>query len=305
MYRLIPASRIGLRLLTIALAVGFQIFFAGAAQAHHVTIQATSSCVNNAAVINYTVGSWSSGVEGSNPQVDIKVNGFVVASVAFVVPNDPISGSAPAPNETSASVEAVVVGTWGDGFPGVESAGTTVTIPTDCGGQVTPGTGRFTGGGYQILAPVGVARSADGVSKAVSGGVRITRGFTIHCDLKLSNNLEVNWEGNHFHMLEHTLTTQCSDDPGITQRPPRAPVDTIKGVGTGRYNNVGGYTIEFTLVDAGEPGKANQPDQAALKIYQGTPANPGTVVLEVPLQDIGGGNVQAHYDQPHGSNWNK
>ena len=305
MHRLIPKGRIGFALLTAALAVGFQFFFAGEALAHHVTIQASAVCSDSSgAVINYTVGSWDPGVPGSNPQVDIKVNGFVVASIEFVVPNDPVSGSTPAPSGTSATVEAVVVGTWGDGQPGVESAGTTVTIPTNCG-PTTTGEGRFTGGGYQILAPIGLSRSADGVAKTVSGGIKITRGFTIHCDLKLSNNLEVNWEGNHFHMLEHLLTTECSDSPEITQRPPRAPVDTIKGIGTGRYNGVDGYTIEFTLVDAGEPGKAAQPDQAALKIYQGTPANPGVVVLEVPLQDIGGGNVQAHYDQPHGSNGNK
>jgi hypothetical protein len=47
-------------------------------------------------------------------------------------------------------------------------------------------------------------------------------------------------------------------------------------------------------VDAGEPGTN---DQAALLIYE--TANPGNVVLNVPLQFLTGGNLQAHYDQPH------
>jgi hypothetical protein len=95
-------------------------------------------------------------------------------------------------------------------------------------------------------------------------------------------------------MTEHLETVACTDDPNIIQAPPPAPVDTIIGRGTGRLKNADGYTIEFTLVDAGEPGKF---DKAALKIYE--TANPANIVLDVPLQVISGGNVQAHYDQPH------
>jgi hypothetical protein len=47
-------------------------------------------------------------------------------------------------------------------------------------------------------------------------------------------------------------------------------------------------------VDAGEPGKN---DQAALKIYE--TANPLNIVLNLPLTNLTGGNLQAHYDQPH------
>jgi len=139
------------------------------------------------------------------------------------------------------------------------------------------GDGRFTGG-YVLR----------------SGGARITGGLTIHCDLLLSNNLEVNWPDNRFHMTEHLTTVECSDDPNITQAPPNAPLDTLVGVGTGRYNGVPGYTIEFKLVDAGEPGRN---DKAALRIFEA--ANPANVVLNVPLQLLDTGNLQAHYDQPH------
>lgn len=140
------------------------------------------------------------------------------------------------------------------------------------------GTGRFTGGGHQLRVD----------------GVRVTRGLTIHCDLLLSNNLEVNWQGNKFHMTEHLETVDCSDSPDIIQFPPDAPLDTLIGIGTGRYNGQDGFTIEFTLVDAGEPGRE---DMAALLIYE--TANPSNVVLNVPLQLMDGGNLQAHYDQPH------
>ena len=137
-----------------------------------------------------------------------------------------------------------------------------------------PATGRFTGGGFQIT----------------SAGVKVTRGFTIHCDLLLSNNLEINWNGHRFHMNEHTTTVSCTDGAPV-QAPPAAPVDTIVGVGTGRYDGVDGYTIEFTLVDGGEPGGD---DMAALRVYNGSGD-----VLNIPLTTIDGGNIQAHFDQPH------
>jgi hypothetical protein len=141
------------------------------------------------------------------------------------------------------------------------------------------GEGRFTGGGHQLRA----------------GEARVTRGLTVHCDLLLSNNLEVNWNGNSFHMTEHLLTVECSDDPLIIQDPPAAPLDTLIGVGIGDYNNQAGFTIEFTLVDAGEPGR--DVDKAALLIFE--TGNPGNVILDVPLQLLTGGNLNAHFDQPH------
>jgi hypothetical protein len=156
--------------------------------------------------------------------------------------------------------------------------------PDPCAGSVTAtttgedpvcGTGRFTGGGFQI-----------------ADDVKVTRGFTIHCDLLLSNNLEINWgRGNNFHMLEHVTTVSCTDSPEIEQQPPDSPVDTIVGIGTGRYNGVDGYTIDFRLEDHGEPGKY---DRASFVI-----TGPAGVVLNVPIQRLGGGNIQTHFDQPH------
>jgi len=264
------------RLLIGVLAFVLQAFAAGAALAHSLTITATAACSGTSAIVNYTATAWDpSSVYAQNSRVDIRLNGVLVASGQFVWPGNSFSGSVWAPAGTSATLTAEAIDNWGDGYPGGQSASTTVSIPTDCS-QI--GTGRFTGGGSQITI----------------GEVRITKGLTIHCDLLLSNNLEVNWLGHQFHMEEHMTTVQCSDDPNIDQAPPSAPLDTLVGVGVGRYDNADGYTIEFSLIDAGEPGRS---DSAALRIYE--TANPANVVLDLPLTNLDGGNLQAHYDQPH------
>jgi hypothetical protein len=265
------------RLGALVAALALQSLLATTAFAHSVSITAEAVCVEGTAVINFRSSSWTLEPAGSNPTVEIAFNGNLVATGAFVfATGNTFAGSAPAPTGSSAAVSATAVGIWGSGATGGQSASTTIPLPTDCPSELT--NGRFTGGGHQIRI----------------GDARVTRGLTIHCDLLLSNNLEVNWGGNKFHMTEHLTTVSCSDDPLIIQAPPPAPLDTLVGVGTGRYNGVDGYTIEFTLVDYGEPGSS---DRAALRIYE--TANPANVALNVPLQLLTGGNLQAHYDQPH------
>jgi hypothetical protein len=248
----------------------------GTAWAHHPTITATAVCESSAAVINYTSVSWSPDpIIGENSKIDIRFNGVLIASGAYVfATGNQFSGSAPAPTGNSVTVSAEAVNPWGDGAAGGQSESVTVDIPQDCG----TATGRFTGGGKQIDV----------------NGVAITKGLTIHCDLLLSNNLEINWAQHQFHMEDHTLTVSCTDDLNIEQKPPAAPLDTIIGIGTGRYDNNDGYTVRFKLVDAGEPGKN---DMAELKIWE--TANPANIVLNLPLTFLTGGNLQAHYDQPH------
>jgi len=271
--------------LAFALVAGaLQCLFAGTASAHHLDLTAVAVCdENNESVIEYTAVSWTPSNTNNivnkrtNPLITILVNGIPADSGAFASPTFQFSGSIPAPGGATATVMARADGTWGDGFPGGQSDSVTVDLPQNC---VQPSTGRFTGGGRQIR---------------LSDGLKITRGLTIHCDLLLSNNLEINWPtGNRFHMLEHLQTVACSDDPAIIQQPPPAPLDTLIGKGIGRYNGVAGYTVEFTLVDAGEPGVD---DKMAIKIYQ--TSDPTIVVLDVPLQKLAGGNLQAHFDQPH------
>ena len=263
------------------------VFGPTAAQAHWPTLTANIACdvTTGNLTVNYTSTAWPG--EGSdptndpsraNPQIDIKLDGALVTSGAYTAPNYSFSGSFNVTGHAAGDVievAAVAVGTWGNGEPGGNVLSwVDLTVP-ECG---TIDNGRFTGGGSQVRV----------------GDARVTRGLTIHCDLKLSNNLEVNWGGNKFHMTEHITTVECSDDPNIIQAPPDAPLDTLIGVGTGRYNNADGYTIEFTLRDYGEPGTD---DRMAIKIYE--TANPANVVLDVPLQKLTGGNLQAHFDQPH------
>jgi hypothetical protein len=270
---------------TTVLAVAMQMMAATSAWADG-GVEADALCdpTTGLVMINYSAFSGIAGAAGSNPTVNILFNGVVVDTQAFVAPANAFSGSEPAPAGSGpgdpVTVTAVAVAAWGDGRAGGQSASVVVTLPTEpCGNQ--PGLGRFTGGGNQVRV----------------GDVRVTRGLTIHCDLLLSNNLEVNWGGNKFHMLEHLTTVACTDDPDIIQAPPPAPLDTLIGTGEGRYNGVAGYTIHFTLVDTGEPGSQTEPDQMSILIFQ--TSNPGNIVLNVPLTGLTGGNLQAHYDQPH------
>ena len=65
-------------------------------------------------------------------------------------------------------------------------------------------------------------------------------------------------------------------------------------MGTGRFDGTDGYTVEFTLFDGGEPGTS---DTIKIKIFE--TANPTNVVLDLPTTFLAGGNLQAHFDQPH------
>jgi len=256
---------------------------------HHLDIEASVMCLEDSLVVNFTAYAWE-GYPGDptsreNDLVYILLNGTTTLMTgAFTEANGfMFSGSAALPMTIGPgdgfSITAYAAGDWGDGYEGGQSNSYYLTAPDEVCGEISTGLGRFTGGGHQVRV----------------GEARVTRGLTVHCDLLLSNNLEVNWQGNQFHMTEHLSTVACTDDPDIIQFPPAAPLDTLIGVGTGRYNNTPGFTIEFTMVDAGEPGRGV--DQMAILIYE--TAIPANVVLNIPLQTITGGNLQAHYDQPH------
>lgn len=142
--------------------------------------------------------------------------------------------------------------------------------------------GRMTGGGGQFTL----------------NDVHVTRGFTIHCDLALSNNVEVNWpDGNQWHIDKPLTSAVCIDDPNVEPAPPPAPFDTFIGEGIGRLNGVDGSFIRFTFVDSGEPG--GKSDLATILIWA-PGADPD---VDDPVLSVDGfldhGNIQAHYDQPH------
>ncbi|MGE5836237.1 MAG: hypothetical protein ACM4AI_17315 [Acidobacteriota bacterium] len=163
----------------------------------------------------------------------------------------------------------------------IDTDGGALVVFTNTSNPTVVGEGRFTGGGQIELA----------------NGVTVSNGLTLHCDLILSNNLEVNWKDangvqHQFHLEDHLQTIECSDHNNIDQNPPPAPLDTMTGVGVGRLDGEDGWTIQFTLVDSGEPGGGE--DQIALKIFKGS-----TIALNFTLQDTTKGNLQAHFDQPH------
>jgi len=141
-----------------------------------------------------------------------------------------------------------------------------------------------------VRAPTLVTRGrmTGGGSIFTDTGMRVTHGFELHCDAsKNPNNLEVNWgPGDRFHL--DTLTfAECSDDPLINPTPPAAPFDTYRGRGTGKYDGVDGATAEWTLTDAGEPGRQ---DQFALTVRDAG----GNVVLSFSRKYLTYGNHQAH-----------
>jgi hypothetical protein len=108
--------------------------------------------------------------------------------------------------------------------------------------------GRMTGGGSFFQVEQGVP-------------TRITHGFELYCQLgpditEGPNNLEVNWNGNRFH-LEQLTSGICTDEHG-NPAPPAAPFTDYYGMGTGRYNGVEGATAIWHFTDQGEPGVNDQ-----------------------------------------------
>jgi len=142
--------------------------------------------------------------------------------------------------------------------------------------------GRFTGGGFQI-----------GLND-----LKVTRGFTLHCDELLSNNFEVNYKLNgtahNFHTDKNPEVAECSKP--VLPNPPNAGVSRIVIIDQpGSLDGEDGHEITIVLEDHGEPGTS---DRAYIAI-DGVALTSGSV--EFPAL-IGGGNIQAHFDQPHKNN---
>ncbi len=127
------------------------------------------------------------------------------------------------------------------------------------------------------------------------GDTDATHGFTLHCDAaEEPNNLEINWrvkgakgiKTEHKFRLEILTSAFCGDSPTIDQLPRAADFDTLVGSGSGRYDGEAGATIEFTFVDAGEPGRF---DSAKIVIKDAA----GKEALNV-FGTLKNGNHQAH-----------
>jgi hypothetical protein len=151
---------------------------------------------------------------------------------------------------------------------------------------------RMTGGGSIFLPDGGVP----------GAGVRVTHGFELHCNIDANNHLEINWGGNHFHLVALTSVT-CLDDPSINPAPPPFTSNlgnTMIGVGigtfSGTFNGVkyqkATATVQFKFTDAGEPGTN---DTASYVVT----LSDGTVVLNtLGSINLTFGNHQVHAEIP-------
>ena len=194
--------------LTAAAGLLFQAAVVQPAYAHHIIVSASAVCTNGAAFINYTATSWdptNSGApgDGENPAINVTFDGVTVDTEPFIAPAGTFSGTRPFPNATpTVDVSANTTSLWKDGFDPANDAPTnvvTVTFPANC--APPPGVGRFTGGGKQVAAGV----------DALGNTVTITKGFEVDCDLhQPSNNLEIHWGGNQFHMTAFTAAVCTS-----------------------------------------------------------------------------------------------
>lgn len=114
-------------------------------------------------------------------------------------------------------------------------------------------------------------------------------GFTLQCDIDAAgrpNRLQVNAGRDvRFHLEEATSIT-CLDDISVDEGMPIAGFDTMQGEGTGRLNGVSGTTVEWTFVDAGEPGTD---DSLSIRI-----TDPSGYVVIDEYKTLERGNIQAH-----------
>jgi hypothetical protein len=124
--------------------------------------------------------------------------------------------------------------------------------------------------------------------------------WNLHSGMKLlcqggDNRLEIRWNpsgrgngrGSNVFILETTTETACSDEEGVDSGQPLAPFDTLTGSGFGTLNGEPGAHIEFTFMDAGEPGEFV--DYAAFII---TPPGGGDPISASGFLEAG--NMQAH-----------
>lgn len=118
---------------------------------------------------------------------------------------------------------------------------------------------RITGGGWRVTG------SGD-------EAVRASNGLTLHCDILLANNLQINWNdggSNKWHINKFVDAAFCYDHPDYTPEPPVAPADTFVGLDVGRLNNVDGAVACFILADHGEIGSdPDGNDQSLIRIWE-------------------------------------
>ena len=141
--------------------------------------------------------------------------------------------------------------------------------------------GRMTGGGSAFVS---------GGNAVNPDGTRVTHGFELQCNVtKSPNNLEVNWDGNRFHLetITSALCTSAPPESTCAAAPPNAPFHTYFGIGVGSLNGVPGATASWQFSDCGEPGTKD-----VVEIF--VRDTNGILVLELRQTFLTFGNHQAH-----------
>jgi hypothetical protein len=128
-------------------------------------------------------------------------------------------------------------------------------------------------------------RMTGGGRFAATDGTLVSHGFQLNCDpSETPATLQVNWNGNRFH-LEEVRRAFCAMEPGKTPQPPAAGFNLHTGSGAGRLNGEPA-SIAWSLVDGGEPGRL---DSVTIVIRD---ANNNVVLSAADL--LRTGNQQAH-----------
>ena len=139
----------------------------------------------------------------------------------------------------------------------------------------------MTGGGRQL---------------AIATSVSVSRGLSLACDIKPSTDLEISWRGNgrlnSFRVTRPLTSARCMLDPAYSQPRQALPFNTFVGRAMGTLNGAQGAVARFVFVDAGEPSGE---DLSQIQIWDGS----GYLALNVPLQPLSRGGLEAHYDEPH------
>ncbi|HEX9801082.1 MAG TPA: hypothetical protein VGC00_13030 [Thermoanaerobaculia bacterium] len=144
--------------------------------------------------------------------------------------------------------------------------------------QITPG---VTGGGTFTC------RDGD------DNEVIVTHGFDLRCEGR-PNNLQLNWNGNRFH-LQGLEDRECDEDEEEGEF-------EIEIDGTGRYNGESGAVICASFADAGEPG-AGEDEVEIVLLESGGECDhggdevefEGDVILECAEELLTSGDHRAHF----------
>ncbi len=282
--------------------------FSGAASAHHSNIDASVACDGT---VSWTATSWSTGDEGTNPDILIStsVDGGGSTDIAHGAFNDAngyrFSGDFAWPSgATTVVVSSTPVGVWANGNTSTGGDSVTVTRPSNCNtnpqvGKVLECTSTAPGNGdgtvtLTLTNPAGPFgkdatfdvydpdQTSTSTSHTVAAGETDTVVFSGLGDG--SHSVKVVVGGTD---LTQTFMVDCdSAVPSVTQS-----ASCVAGTGsiTVNLSNTGGDPVEFTVTDpiTGQSETvAVEPNQSASRTFSGLADGQYVVGVAVGEMDL-------------------